>query len=897
MAMDYASVKAYRGPNIWGSELLIEAELDLNDQSEVMSHKLAGFADRLLAWLPGLANRPGLPNSAKAFAAKLREGVHVAEAVERVAVELQSLAGTELFCSQTVAGDAPGITRILFQYSEERVGKAVAWSALEVVNAAIRGGEQNIESVVVKLQELNYDTSLGPSTRSIVEAAAALGVPFKRMSEGSLVRLGWGAKQRRILTAETDQTPAVAEYIAQNKELTRELLSAVGVPTPLGRPVKDAEDAWAAAQEIGVPVVVKPQYGNHGRGVTTNLWTKADVLAAYEDALPETSTRSILVERYAVGADHRLLVVGDRLVAAAYREPPCVIGDGRRTIRQLVEIINRDPRRSDDHATVLTRIRLCEIAEAVVAAQGFTFDSIPPEGVKVLIRNNANLSVGGTAADVTDRVHPLVAARAVEAAQMIGLDIAGIDVIAQDISRPLEEQGGVILEVNAGPGLRMHLGPSSGKPQPVGEAIASMLFPNGENGRIPLVATTGVNGKTTTTRFIAHILRRSGKRVGYTCTDGIYLDQRRIATGDCSGPASAQMILSNPAVEAAVLETARGGILRAGLGYDRADVAVVTNIGEGDHLGLGGVETLEQLAEVKRVLIENVASTGYGVLKADDPLTVAMADHCPGEIIYFCQDAEHPVVVSHREAGGRAVIVRQATIMLAEGDVEIPLASLAKVPLTHGGRIGFQIENALASAAAAWGLGISRDVIRTGLETFGCDLEQSPGRFNLLEVGGATVIVDYGHNPSALEALIDAIEQFPPSRRTVVYTAAGDRRDCDMIRQGEQLGDAFDRVILYEDHYVRGRSEGEIMALIRQGLESGNRVADITQIKGAIKAVEASLRDVLPGDLLLVQADEVDETIDFIRRYLAADPSSREIVLADALRAHAATETAGSLVD
>jgi cyanophycin synthetase len=563
----------------------------------------------------------------------------------------------------------------------------------------------------------------------------------------------------------------------------------------------------------------------------------------------------------------------------------------------LVEIINRDPRRSDDHATVLTRIRLCEIAEAVVAAQGFTFDSIPPEGVKVLIRNNANLSVGGTAADVTDRVHPLVAARAVEAAQMIGLDIAGIDVIAQDISRPLEEQGGVILEVNAGPGLRMHLGPSSGKPQPVGEAIASMLFPNGENGRIPLVATTGVNGKTTTTRFIAHILRRSGKRVGYTCTDGIYLDQRRIATGDCSGPASAQMILSNPAVEAAVLETARGGILRAGLGYDRADVAVVTNIGEGDHLGLGGVETLEQLAEVKRVLIENVASTGYGVLKADDPLTVAMADHCPGEIIYFCQDAEHPVVVSHREAGGRAVIVRQATIMLAEGDVEIPLASLAKVPLTHGGRIGFQIENALASAAAAWGLGISRDVIRTGLETFGCDLEQSPGRFNLLEVGGATVIVDYGHNPSALEALIDAIEQFPPSRRTVVYTAAGDRRDCDMIRQGEQLGDAFDRVILYEDHYVRGRSEGEIMALIRQGLESGNRVADITQIKGAIKAVEASLRDVLPGDLLLVQADEVDETIDFIRRYLAADPSSREIVLADALRAHAATETAGSLVD
>jgi cyanophycin synthetase len=768
---------------------------------------------------------------------------------------------------------------------------------LEVVNAAIHGGELNIETVVEKLRELNYDASLGPSTRSIVEAANLLGVPVKRMSEGSLVRLGWGVKQRRILTAETDRTPAVAEYIAQNKELTRELLSAVGVPTPQGRPVKDAEDAWAAAREIGVPVVVKPQFGNHGRGVTTNLWTKADVLAAYEDALPETSTRSIIVERYAVGTDYRLLVVGDRLVAAAHREPPFVIGDGRRTIRQQVACVNRDPRRSDDHATVLTRIRLCEIAEAVLAAQGFTFDSIPPEGAKVLIRNNANLSVGGTAADVTDRVHPEVAARAVEAAQMIGLDIAGIDVIAQDISRPLEEQGGVILEVNAGPGLRMHLGPSSGKPQPVGEAIASMLFPPGENGRIPLVAITGVNGKTTTTRFIAHILRRTGKRVGYTCTDGIYLDERRIDTGDCSGPASAQMILGNPAVEAAVLETARGGILRAGLGYDRADVAVVTNIGEGDHLGLGGVETLEQLAAVKRVIIENVAKTGYGVLKADDPLTVAMAEFCPGGILYFCQDAEHPVVVRHREAGGRAVIVRQNTIMLAEGDVESPLAALANVPLTHGGRVGFQIENALASAAAAWGLGLSRDLIRAGLETFGCDLEQSPGRFNLLEVGGATVIVDYGHNPSALEALIDAIEQFPPSRRTVVYTAAGDRRDCDMIRQGEQLGDAFDRVILYEDHYVRGRGEGEIMALIRQGLQSGSRVSDVTQMKGAINAVEASLRDVQPGDLLLVQADEVDETVDFIRRYLAADPSSREIVLADALRAGVATETAGSLIE
>ena len=882
--MEFRAVKVYRGPNIWGPQAVVEATLDHSDLPQLLSNQIPGLADRLFSWLPALA-------------APLAHGAHVAHVVERVAVELQSQMGVTISFSSTADGDEPGVTRILFQYGEEEVGKAVARTALELVNSAIAGIDFDLQSAIEKLRELCYDISLGPSTRAIVQAATARGVPFKRMSSGSLVRLGWGAKQRRILTAETDRTPAVAEYIAQNKELTRALLAAVGVPTPQGRPVRDAEDAWVAAQEIGLPVVVKPQFGNHGRGVTTNLWTKAEVMSAYEDALPETSTRSILVERYAVGSDYRLLVVGDRLVAAAHREPPYVVGDGQHTIRQLVKIINRDPRRSDDHATVLTKIRLCEIAEAVLAGQGFTFDSVPAEGVRVLIRNNANLSVGGTAADVTELVHPEVAARVVEAAQMVGLDIAGIDVIAQDISRPLEEQGGVILEVNAGPGLRMHLGPSSGKPQPVGEAIAAMLFPEGENGRIPIVTVTGVNGKTTTTRFIAHILRCTGKRVGYTCTDGIYLDNRRIDTGDCSGPVSAQMILSNPAVEAAVLETARGGILRTGLGFDRCDVAVVTNIGEGDHLGLGGIDTLEQLARVKRVILENVASHGFGVLKADDPHTAAMAEHCPGQIIFFCQDAEHPVIVAHLEAGGRAVILRQDMIMLAEGDVEIPLAALANVPLTHGGRIGFQIENALASAAAAWGLGLPRDVIRTGLESFGCDLEQSPGRFNLLEVGGATVIVDYGHNPSALEALIEAVEQFPLSRRTVVYTAAGDRRDCDMVRQGEQLGDAFDRVILYEDHYVRGRSEGEIMRLIRQGLETGSRVAEVVEIKGAINAVETALKNVTPGELLLVQADEVDETVDFIKRYLAADPTSREIVLNEALRAAPTDFAAVPLVD
>ncbi|HEV3025909.1 MAG TPA: Mur ligase family protein, partial [Pirellulales bacterium] len=501
-----------------------------------------------------------------------------------------------------------------------------------------------------------------------------------------------------------------------------------------------------------------------------------------------------MVEKFAPGADYRILVIDGKMVAAARRESAHVIGNGNSTVRQLVEEVNLDPRRSDDHATVLTKIRLDQIALAVLAEQGFTPDSVPPAGQKVLVRRNANLSTGGTAADVTDLVHPEIAARAVDAARMVGLDIAGVDVVATDISRPLEEQGGVIVEVNAGPGLRMHLQPSSGRPRQVGEAIVDSLFAEGNTGRIPIVAVTGVNGKTTTTRFIAHVLGSVGKRVGMTCTDGIFIENRRIEAGDCSGPLSAQAVLMNPAVEAAVLETARGGILRAGLGFDRCDVAVVTNIGEGDHLGISQIETLEDLAAVKQTIVNALAANGTAVLKANDPLVARMAGDCKAAVIFFATDGTHPVVVEQRQAGGRAIFVRRGSVILAEGAVETQLVALDDVPLAHGGRIAFQVENVLATAAAAWALGIARDAIRRGLESFAADLEKVPGRFNLLEIDGATVIVDYGHNISALAALIEAIEQFPHEKRTIVYSAAGDRRDCDMVRQGKLLGDGFDRV-------------------------------------------------------------------------------------------------------
>jgi cyanophycin synthetase len=590
-----------------------------------------------------------------------------------------------------------------------------------------------------------------------------------------------------------------------------------------------------------------------------------------------------MVEKFAPGADYRILVIGDKMVAAARRESAHVIGDGHSTIRELVDEVNRDPRRSDDHATVLTKIRLDQIALTVLDEQGFSADEVPPAGLRVLVRRNANLSTGGTAADVTDLVHPEVAARAVDAAKIIGLDIAGVDIVATDVGRPLESQGGVIVEVNAGPGLRMHLQPSSGKPRPVGEAIVESLFPQGQTGRIPIVAVTGVNGKTTTTRFIAHIMRSTGRKVGMTCTDGIFVDSRRIEVGDCSGPLSAQAILMNPSVEVAVLETARGGILRAGLGFDRCDVAVVTNVGEGDHLGISDIDTLEQLSAVKRTIVDAVSSEGTAVLNANDPLVAAMARDCKASVIFFALRGDDPVIAAHRRNGGRAVFVRHDTVIVAEGEVEIPLVTLENVPLTHGGRIAFQVENTLATAAAAWALGIPRDAIRAGLESFAADLEKVPGRFNLLEVGGATVIVDYGHNASALAALIEAIEQFPQERRTIVYSAAGDRRDCDLVRQGELLGDAFDRVVLYEDHYLRGRSEGEIMRFFREGLSAGQRVSDVQEFRGNIKAIESALRNVQSGELLVLQADKVDETMDYLTRLLTAQAGGHEIDLEQAL--------------
>jgi cyanophycin synthetase len=862
MSMRIERVWALRGPNVWVRCPALEVEVSLEGRATTPRETLVTTAARLESWLHDAV----VPESdAHAALQALRDATHPIHLLQHLTLLLQLVVGSPVHFSAGFENYRDGRSRFVVEFEEEDLACSCLDAAHRLVMAAVEDRAIDVADELRRLRELAHDVRLGPSTMSIVQAARKRGIPVRRLNTGSLVQLGQGCRQRYVWAAETDLTPAIAEAIAQDKEVTRSVLRTVGVPVPKGRPVSDAEDAWAAAEEVGGPVVVKPQCGNQGRGVATNLTTRDQVLAAYAAARAEGD--QVLVEQFIPGVDYRILVVGGKVVAAALREPAQVAGDGQHTVRQLVEEVNRDPRRSDGHATVLSYIRLDPIGLAVLAEQSYTPDSIAPAGARVLIRRNGNLSTGGTATDVTDLVHPEVAARAVEAARAIGLDIAGVDVVACDIAQPLEGQQAAVVEVNAAPGLRMHLEPSSGKGRAVGEAIVASLFPPGQNGRIPTIAVTGVNGKTTTTRLIAHILRTARLYVGMTCTDGIYLDGRRTETRDCSGPRSAREVFLNRQVQAAVLETARGGILREGLGFDSCDVGIVTNIGTGDHLGLRGIDTLEDLARVKRTVIETVAPSGTAVLNAADPLVAAMAGYCLGSVTWFSPSASD--ALSRRQPGQRAVFVREDTIILASDSGEEPLMALARVPVTQPGGIRFQVENVLAAVAAVWALAISREVLRAGLESFSGDVRQVPGRFNVFHRGDATVIADYAHNPSALSAMIEALAHYPSKRRTLVFSGCN-RRDAEVIEMGTIAGGAFDRILLFADRDNNDRSDGELNALFRRGVAGSPRRPAVVEVADERAALAAALDDLRPGDLVVLGLEAIDPSLAFLQERLPA---------------------------
>jgi cyanophycin synthetase len=852
MAMKIESIRLLRGPNRWTDRTLLEGIVSLDSPAvgERCFQRLARVAPELTRRAAaGVVREPG-------------SALFWAELVARLVLELERAAGIEVELTFTATIDHEREARFAVEYREEASVELALGIARELIEGASTDPAVDVTARLEDLRRTHEEVRLGPSTGAIADAARARGIPVRRLTDGSLLQLGYGAQQRRVWAAETDRTSAIAEAVAQDKELTKTMLAVVGVPVPEGRAAENAAHAWTIAQEIGLPVVVKPRKGNQGKGVSVGLRTCEAVTAAFEIAARRDG--EVLVERHIEGADYRLLVVGGRLVAAARREPPRVVGDGVSSIRRLVELENQNPLRGDDHATALSKLCLDEIALEILAEQGQHPDSVPTAGQSVVLRRNANLSTGGSATDVTDEVHPLVARRAVEAARVVGLDIAGVDIVAPAVDRPLEETAGALVEVNAAPGLRMHLEPSHGRGRAVGEAVIDAMFARGDEARIPIVAVTGTNGKTTTTRFVAHLMRQRGLRVGMTCTDGIYVEGRRIDTGDCSGPKSAKAVLGHPRVDVAVLETARGGMLREGLGFDWCDVAVVTNVGEGDHLGLGGIHTAEDLARIKAMVVGRVSTRGVAVLNADDPLVLAMGSSCAGSVILFSRDERSLAVQRHRATGGKAVVVSDGYVVLADGRLERRLASLAELPLTQGGRLRFQTENLLAGIGAGWGLGVPIEGLRFAAETFASHLGTVPGRFNVLTHRDRTVILDYGHNASALLALTDAIRGMRHRRRKVVYTAAGDRRDEDIVRQAEILGSFFHEIYVYEDQCTRGRADGEVIALMREGFVRATGTPRIVHLNGELRAIGAAIGSLEPGDLLLCQVDQVELALEFV---------------------------------
>ena len=715
--MKFLKIMPLHGPNIWTYRPVLEAWVDIGALEDSPSNTIPGFYERLTSWLPALIEHHCSEGERGGFLLRLREGTWPGHILEHVTIELQNLAGMQTGFGKARETSTRGVYKVVVRSRHAKVSLACMEAARDLVMAAIEDQPYDVPSTIVRLREIADSYCLGPSTACIVDAATARNIPSIRLNEGNLVQLGYGALQHRIWTAETDQTSAISESISGDKDLTKTLLQACGVPVPEGRLVDSPQDAWEAAEEIGVPVVVKPRDGNHGRGVKTELVSREEIEEAYTLALDEGS--GVIVERFVSGNEHRLLVVGGQVVAAARGEPASVVGDGRSTIAELIEMqINIDPRRGTTDVDPLSLIKVEEesAVKFEILRQGFKPDSIPPKGKQVLVQRNGNVAF-----DVTDQVHPSIAAAASLAARIIGLDIAGVDLVIEDVSRPLDVQRGAIVEVNAGPGLLMHLKPAEGLPRPVGKAIVDSLFSSADSGRIPIVGITGTYGKSTVARMVARLLHLSGKYVGLTCSQGLFLDQRQVEKGDRASWAAAHKVLLNRSVDAAVLVNSAASILSEGIAYDRCQVGVVTNIIGAEGLDKFYIHDAEQVYKVLRTQVDIVLPDGVAVLNANDPLVLEMAELCDGSVILFAQDPEISAITEHRAQGGRAVFVRYGRLVMATGKDELTLVEMSTIPLLNSGADTFQVENVLAAVGAAWALGLSQELISTGIETFKAD--------------------------------------------------------------------------------------------------------------------------------------------------------------------------------
>jgi cyanophycin synthetase len=881
----------FRGPNYWSYEPCIRLLVDLGSLEDWPSKTIRGFNAKLLKLLPGVGEHACSLGRRGGFRERLEDGTWMGHVAEHVAIELQRESGAHVSRGKTRGAGAEGRYNVIYGYWEEQVGVEAGRLAVRLVNHLVKADPEFLFPVELeRLILLAERRQFGPSTQAIVDEAASRDIPYIRLNEQSLVQLGQGRYQQRIRATMTSKTGALSVDIAGDKKMTNALLASAGLPVPRSYVVRTEEEAATAARRIGFPVVTKPLDGNHGRGVILDLRTERAVRTAFKRSLKEARNGGVVVEGLVPGNDYRVLVVGGKMAAIAERVPAHVVGDGRHNVQELVERTNLDPRRGLGHEKVLTKIKVDDPALALVKKQGYGMGDVPPKGERVLLAATGNMSTGGISIDRTWDAHEDNVEIAEEAARVVGLDVAGIDFLAPDISQPVRETGGAIVEVNAAPGFRMHTHPTEGEAQYVAKPVVDLLFPPGTPSRIPIIAVTGSNGKTTTTRMIAHIFRGMGHQVGITSTDGIYIDERLVKRMDAAGPKSAQMVLQNPRVDMAIFEVARGGILREGLGYGRNDVGVVLNV-TGDHLGLGEIETLEQLAAVKQVVVEAVPRSGSAVLNADDPLVLRMRRHCSGTVVLFSmQQTSAEFIDRWVRRGGKAVVLERSArgemMVIREGRRTMPIAWVHTLPATFEGSARMMVANAMAAAGAAYAGGAHLHDIRQGLRSFTTSIYQAPGRLNVFDLDGVRVILDYAHNAPGLEALGDFVERlvadaprtarpgeasWAANLRVAVVATAGDRRDEDMKDLGRVAAKYFDEVIVREDVHSRGRERGETAGLIVDGVREqighhGVRAGSVDVVLDEMEAVQRALDRSRPGDLVVLCVDYATEVFKELER-------------------------------
>jgi len=863
--MEILSLKVLRGPNYWSTyrKQLIVMKLDLQEAEEMPTHKIPGFAERLEALMPSLYEHRCSEKKPGGFFERIRKGTWLGHVIEHVALEMQSLADMPCGFGRTRSAGNKGVYNVVFAYQVESAGLYAARAAVRCIEALKDNKPYNINDDIKALIAINKNEGIGPSTQAIINAAKKRGIPYKRLDNNSLIMFGQGINQKIIDATVSSTTSGVGIDIASDKNATKKLLAKNFIPVAEGSIISDEAELENAIANIGYPVVIKPIDGNHGKGITTNITTEADALDAFKKA--QQVSKKIVIEKFVKGMDYRFLVINYKLEAVARRTPAMVIGDDISTIRQLVDKTNNDPRRGEGHEKTLTSIKIDEQTLTILAKKNLSLDSVLPDGEVLFLKDTANLSTGGTARDVTAAVHPQNIFLAERIARLMNLDICGIDIVAEDITQPINKTNGAVVEVNAAPGFRMHTSPTYGMPRNVGEAVIRMLYPNGASSRIPVVAITGTNGKTTTTRLIAHIAKHAGHNVGYTTTDGIYIQDQLIYSGDCSGPASAEVVLRDPVVDFAVLETARGGILRSGLAFDKCNISIITNITE-DHLGLNDINTIEDLAKVKSVVARSTFTDGFAILNADDDIVYELKEELDCNIALFSMYDNNERVLKHCEDGGWAAIIEKGYFTVCKGEWRTRIARVHEVPLTLDGRATAMIKNILPSILAASISEFDTKIIRKALQNFIPGPELTPGRMNIFKIKNFEVMIDYVHNTDGFKQLKDFMEKVNAPVKTCIIGCAGDRRDEDIKLMGRYAAEIFDEIIIRHDDDGRGRTNEQITQLITEGVHSEKPGMEMLVISNEIEALTYAIEHAVKGSFIVNCSEEISACIDVIRK-------------------------------